>query len=366
MSLLSWATNQKVRPARWAKRGWIGIDIGTHATKLVQLERLGSNYRIAARWSITDPGHTLTADAAACTTALDNELSKIRTLKRLFSGSKCAAVLPTALVELRSFEVPTGTQSELQRIAGEELAIDLGIEPQELAFDCWEAMSVGRPEPGITRISVSSVPAELAKQLGESLLATGLACQVLDALPCAVARAVELAALELLGDSVIAVDLSYTLPLVVLVKNGRPLYTRTMRGVGLQSIMQPLAAGLSLSNEECEQLLVRYGIVAGGAQPTLASQRTTEIIAHPVNELVNEIMRTVDYIAQQFRSCKPRQVCLFGGGALVKNLPEYISERLDMPAAPWSLAADQADPTDALFGVAAGLSALAWEDAACS
>jgi Tfp pilus assembly PilM family ATPase len=284
----------------------------------------------------------------------------------LFSGSKCATALPAALVELRNFDVPVGSHSELQRIAGEELAVDLAIEPQELAFDCWEAMSVGRPEPGMTRITVTSVPKKLATQLGDDLLAAGLACQVLDALPCAMARAVELAALELLGDSVIAIDLSYTLPTVVLVKNGRPLFTRTLRGVGLQSIMQPLETGLNISTEECEQLLVRYGIMAGSQAPTVASRRTTEIIAHPIQDLVNEIFRTVDYIGQQFRSCKARQLCLFGGGALVKNLPEYISERLEMPAAPWSLSRGEAAVDDALFGVAAGLSALAWEDAACS
>jgi Tfp pilus assembly PilM family ATPase len=189
---------------------------------------------------------------------------------------------------------------------------------------------------------------------------------VLNAMPCALARAVELANIELLGDSIIAVDLSYTLPLVVLVKNGQPLFTRTMRGVGLQSITRPLEAGLNISAEECEQLLVRYGIVAGNSEPTLASQRTTEIVAHPIQDLVDEIIRTVDYIGQQFRSCKPRQLCLFGGGALVRNLPEAISERLEMPATPWRLSAGESGRSDALYGVAAGLSALAWEDAACS
>lgn len=368
MSVLTWAAD-KTTPttlARWAKRGWIGIDIGTHAIKLAQLERSGSSYRLAARWTISDPSHALATEPESTATELSTRLTHLKSLKRLFSGGKCAALLSTALVELRSFDVPLGTSSELQRIAGEELAADLGVEPQDLAFDYWETPSVGRPEPGMTRVAVTSVPKDLAMQLGDSLLSAGLACQVLDALPCAMARAVKLAPLEPLGDSVIAIDLSYKLPIVVLVKDGRPLFTRTLRSVGFDSIMQPLESGLSISTEECEQLLNRYGIVAGGADPTLASQRTTEIIARPLQDLLIEIDRTIDYIGAQFRNCKPGQVCLFGGGALVSNLPECISDRLQMPVTPWALGSGELHRTDPLFGVAAGLSSLSWEKTVCS
>lgn len=367
MSVLPWTKEQTQRPAvsRWAKPGWIGIDVGTHAMKLAQLERTGSRYRIAARWKLVDSNHALAKDAASSAEALHHQLLKTRELKRLFSGSKCAAVLPTALVELRSFPVPVGTPVELQRMAGEELAVDLGVEPQELAFDCWETPGLGRPEPGMTRVSVTSVPKALAMQLGDSLLSAGLACQVLNAVPCAMARAVELANIDLQGESIIAVDLSHTMPVVVLVKGGRPLFTRVLRGAGMHTVMQPLEEGLSISIEECEQLLVRYGIATRGADPTLASQRATELVAHPLQELVSEIERTIEYISAQFRNCKPQQVCLFGGGALVKNFPEYISERLGMPAVPWSLSQEEVDRTDALFGVAAGLSSLAWEESAC-
>lgn len=368
MSVVSWAKSQTTRPmvSRWAKPGWIGIDVGTHAIKLAQLERSGSGYRIAARWTITDPSHCLAKEAASRPESLGAQLLKVRELKRLFVGSKCAAALPSALVELRSFAVPTGTPAELQRMAGEELAVDLGVEPQELAFDCWETPGVGRPDPGMTRVSVTSVPKKLATQLGDSLLSAGLACQVLDVMPCAMARAVELAAVEPLGDSIIAIDLSYTMPVIVLVKGGSPIFTRVLRGVGMHSVMQPLESGLGISLEECEQLLVRFGIVAGGTPPTLASERTTELIAQPLQELISEIERTVEYVAAQFRNCKPQQLCLFGGGALIKNLPEYVSDRLGMPARPWCLRADEPVGTDPLFGVAAGLSSLAWEETPCS
>src|SRR5688572_20825929 len=127
--------NNRATATRRAKRGWIGIDVGTHAIKLAQLERYAAGIRIAGRWTLVDPNHALATAPTSDSTPLADQLSNIKTLKRLFSGSKCAAVLPTSLVEFRNFEVPAGSHAELQRMAGEELAVDLGVEPQELAFD---------------------------------------------------------------------------------------------------------------------------------------------------------------------------------------------------------------------------------------
>ena len=107
-------------------------------------------------------------------------------------------------------------------------------------------------------------------------------------------------------------------------------------------------------------------MTAIGQQPTLATGRTMQVIARPLQDLLNEIKRTVDYIGQNFRNNKPHRVCLFGGRAAIKNLPEHISHKLELPASPWGLGGNRPDPGDALFGLAAGLSALAWEDHACS
>jgi Tfp pilus assembly PilM family ATPase len=332
---------------------------------LAQIERQGTQFRIGSRWTLADPDHTLAIQPDACTAPLHARITPIRALTRLFSGNKCAAVLPTNLIDLRTFDIPQGTPAELHRMTGEELAADLGVEPQDLAYGCWEIVPGGFHDPGMARMWVTAVPKSVATQAGDSLLSAGLACQVLDSMPCALARAVEMSACDKLGDSVIAIDLGYTLPLVVLVKEGKPIFSRTLRGLGIQALMQPLQTTLGITTEECEQLLIRYGVASSGAG-TLAVQRTMDIITHPLEDLLGEIKRTVDYIAQQFRGCKPRQVCLFGGGALIKNLSDLLSSELEMPVAPWTLGGNQADPADALYGVAAGLSSLAWEDTGCS
>ena len=371
MSILKWATHRKASSKRTpgiagAARGWIGIDFGSHGLKLVQVERRGSEIRLAARWSLTHAAYDQAFGVETFSEAMPGQIANLKGLKQLFSGRKCAAVFPMALVEHRLFEIPRGSESEQHRMTGEELAAELAVEPQDLAFDCWDSSLDAEPDAAVARMLVNSVPKSLAQKLGDSLLAIGFECQVLDGVPCALARAVGLADPAAAEDAVVAIDLSYSLPVVVLVKRGRPLFARTLRGVGLQSIMQPLQAGLELSSEECQQLLVRYGVTAIGQQPTLATGRTMQIIARPLQDLLSEIKRTVDYISQNFRGNRPQRVCLFGGGAAIKNLPEHIGHKLELPTATWGLSGSNSDPGDAIYGVAAGLSALAWEDKACS
>lgn len=368
MSILNKATGRSMGPslAIRARRGWIGIDFGTHSIKLAQLVRRGPEFHIAARWTLSHPSLSPVSGADSYSDAMQDQIAKLKALRRLFLGRACAAVLPMALVEHRSFEIPKGTESEQNRMMGEELAAELAVEPQELAFDCWDCSPSEIPNSDVARMSVNAVPKKLAETLANQLLSTGLECQVLDGIPCAMARAVELASPKPSDGSVVAIDLSYTLPLVVLAKAGRPLFARTLRGVGMRSIEQPLQTSLELSFDECQQLLVRYGLTAIGQPPTLATGKTMQIIAHPLQDLLAEIKRTVDYICDNFRAHKPRHVCLFGGGALIKNLPGHISHKLQMPATPWTLGGTHSDPSDAIYGLAAGLSALAWESAVCS
>lgn len=374
MSTVQWAMSRIGRPSLSysAKKGWIGIDVGTTSIKLSQLERHGSQYRIASRWSLRcSEQSNVVVDASGenglPADELPTVLSGLSSFRHLFAGRRCASVISMSHVELRSFEIPASSPAEQAQMVAEELAADLGVEPDQLAFDCWDTSPASKVDGGMARMSAVSIPKQLAIQLVDRLLANGLACQVLDAMPCALARAVELAAPAAADDeSSIAIDLGNTLPLVVLVRQGRPIFARTLRSVGMHAIMQPLRTNLQVSSEECEQLLTHYGVTATGQSASAVAHKTMAIIADPLQNLLSEIKRTVDYIGHQFRACNVRQIYLFGGGALVRNLPEQISQKLKMRAVPWTLGGDSSPATDPLYGVSAGLSALAWEPTSCT
>jgi Tfp pilus assembly PilM family ATPase len=333
---------------------------------MAQIEQVATGYRISARWTL----ESKVCSSNSCNEVGNNQIAdsilRFKSLKRLFSGRECASVLSMSMVDFRLLEIPSSNEDEQRQMIGEELAADLGLEPNELAFDGWEVGSEGEANADLKKIATIAVSKKLAEQLNNALLSAGLECRALDGMPSALARAVQMTGLDEPDRAVIAIDLAYMTPLFVVVKDGRPLFSRTLRGVGLQSITQPLETNLRISTEECQQLLNCYGVAIKGQAPVVATQKNMAIIADPLYNLVTEINRTIQYVGTQFRSLKPQRLCLFGGGALIKNLPEYLSQQLKTPASPWTLDRERRDPTDALYGVAAGLSSLKWEPSLCS
>jgi type IV pilus assembly protein PilM len=348
------------------QRGWIGVDIGTSAIKLSQVERQGSQYRISARWTLSNSTNKSLHSEPISGETISARLTELKSLRRIFSGRNCAAVLPMSMVQHRSLELPPSDHFEQFRMVGEELSADLAVEPEDLAFDCWSTGSEAQSSAELTDVSVIAAPKLLVEQVANRLLSAGLACQALNGMPCALARAVQIANPKQADEIVLALDMGHTSPMIVLVMNGNPLFTRTMRGVGLQSLMQPLETSLQISPEECQELLAHYGVAKVGEAPTLATQKTMQLIANPLQNLITEIKRTIEYVGQKFRSLKPARLCLFGGGALVKNFPEYLSHQIQLPVNAWSFDDASSNSTDALYGVACGLSSLAFESSPCS
>ncbi len=129
--------------------------------------------------------------------------------------------------------------------------------------------------------------------------------------PCALARAVQLMGYRRSEDTVLAIDLSHKLPLVVLVVRGVPLFVRTLRDAGMATLLDPLCQEFGITALECQQLLSRFGIPAPDQPATPVALKAMQVIHHPVNHLVNEIKRTVDFVKQQFTTTMPTQVCLF-------------------------------------------------------
>lgn len=356
----------KLGTMKRAKLGWIGVDIGSQAIKLVQLERTGTSLHIAARWTLVDPTAGILQREDLCAEGLQKRLCDMKKLRRLFVGQACAAVLPMSLVDFRTLEIPAGDATEQRRMVAEELAADLGQEPADLAFDFWPISRSPAAGEELTQVATLAVPLSVAAGVAKQLLQAGLECQTLDGVPCALARAVAMAETPLDDQVSLALDLGYRSPLLVLVKQGRPVFSRILRAGSLQSIMRPLIDQLQLSPAECNQLLSSYGVPAPHQPVSLVAQKTMPLIAAPLHQLVDEVTRTTDYMAQQFRGLQPRQLWLFGGGSQINHLDAYLGDKLQIPTSLWNLPGEPPDASAALYGQATGLSALAWEVAACT
>lgn len=351
-------TRFKSSATRSPNRGWIGVDIGTRQIKLAQIQRQAGEYQLTGCWTIGSDDDQPLDRQTLRDSGLAHRRALIHSARAMFHGRDAAATLPMSFVELRSLELPSGPRQELLAMVEQELAGDLEGNEARCDIDAWEAGAVG----DTSKVVAVACEHNLGMKVARDLLSAGLQCNVLDAVPCAMARAVQFCDPAVADRAACALDLGEAAAMVTVIHGTLPVFCRMLRGCGLQAIVQRLRDKLHISRPECRQLLTRYGLPdAAGNESALATHR---IIAPVVEQLVEELRRTLQFIGQQSPQMMPQRLWLFGGGALIRNLPEYLAARLEMPTSRWSLAppgCPAPENADALYGVAAGLSALAWE-----
>ena len=226
-------------------RGWIGVDIGSRSIKLTQVERRSDGYHFCNRWSVTRAEEPRTSGSNTACDLSDKHL-RLAELRELFTRPECAAAVSMSFQSLRSFELPAASADETRDMVCEELAADDGNGDDDSVFDYW---STSEASDEAAKITALRMPAKLAMAVAEDLTTAGYECQVLDGLPCALARAVTMTGGK--NDSpMVALDLGDSEFTFVLAANGKPLYTRVLRDGGLRTLIQPLQQSLNLSHNQ--------------------------------------------------------------------------------------------------------------------
>ena len=347
------------------KNGLIGIELGTHALKLAQLERAGGKVRIAAS-AVLRRRETLQGGPRWS----GDEISAALALHPGFSGRRVACVLPMQLADLSALDVPPGKYSDRWAIVSYELSSMFPGEQRPRQFDFWET------DPGVAthtataqNVNVLSVSEDLVARLIGCLSEAGLTCEVMDGLPFALARATSLAYPGRRAVPRGAVEWGFTSGTFCVVLDGRPHFTRHLRNCGLSSTVDAVSRALGLSETEAMQLLAEYGLPGqGGGDGRCREIQTVlaEVTAHSFGEMVDELNKTLSYVEMQYPAMLPEELCLFGDGAGVKNVASLLSEKVGRPVSPWRLhgytinGCDTRQNSQERLGVAAALSALAW------
>jgi Tfp pilus assembly PilM family ATPase len=349
--------------ARWSsggRSGWIGVDIGSRLIKLAQVERTSAGWRLAGRWTIGDQDSGENSEPLG-QGEIGSFTPQIKTARRLFRGRAAAAALPMSWVNFRCLDLPTAPWCDVLAMVEQELAAECGSSEQSSAFDAWQAESGNE---GSKIIAVSIEPG-VGQRVAGDLLAAGLHCQVLDVVPCALARAVGMRDPAADDEPIAALDLGDTTASLTIVHRRRPVFCRVLRECGLNTLMQGWHDRLGMARSECRQLLTRFGLPRARGAGCFTS--TDEMFARPFEQLVDEICKTFQFIEHQTPHFSPRRTWVFGGGAMVRNMDGFLEERTGLVTGRWTLAASSgADNSDPLYGVAAGLSLLAWESDACT
>ena len=354
----------------WSRtRGWIGVDVGTHTVKLAQLEKRAGTVRLvdalvvrrSQAWQVGDAG------SRAGPWESIREIRAGLALSKKFRGRDAAVSLPMAVCDVRECQVPTdSSEGPRWETVAQELKAAWGNTFDQRELEFWNAdLPVGQPKSKETLFAFS-IPGSWSTRVVKDMTQSGLDGLVLDGLPLALARAVQLGG-DLAGGSVLAVEWGCPRASLCGVFAGHPYYVRCLRGGGFDDVIQSLRVAMSLTTEEAEKLLTEHGLADCGLHPRSKMQAVIEdVITEPLEGFVHELKRTLAFLRQHRRGISHQKMILLGGGACLRNVAPFLTDKLVLPVEVWQPDVERMQhgsqpqlPIE-LFGPAMALSSLRW------
>jgi Tfp pilus assembly PilM family ATPase len=333
------------------------LDIGTHALKLVQVERTKDGWRVLTPLLVPYPQES----PASC-----GEISRgftLTVLESLLSPgtwnpiAPAGCVLSMELCSLQSLEIPPGTEAEQRQMVESELSESEDWNSEEQVFDIWPDATPSRTASD-SLLHVLSVPRSAASGLAHDLLPFGLQCESIDGLPFALARAASLFS----GDSdevTAALDWGASAATLVLCQHGRPVFIRRLRDSGYTRILEQIHRQLELPMPESACLLEAIGMHSPDMCPiNRVSRIVSAAAAASVHGITEEIGRTLRFLKAD-SGIEPAALILMGGGACIRHVDPRFAELTGLATRCWTFPESQASDVNTRQGEAVFATAYA-------
>jgi Tfp pilus assembly PilM family ATPase len=368
---------------RFFKRsyGWTGIEIGCHAIRMAQVRKFDDRWQLATVWSVEHATPYVRSSEALSNAydetfgwtppsdirekGLGSTLDLLENLDSLFVGGKCAASLSDGMIDYRELELPICAPKEVRSLLQSEITLETDCDFDDVTMDYWELPS-NRPRSTTNSFGTASLNRNTAILLANDLLSAGFECRILDAIPCAMARATAMVGNDL-NAATLGIELGYQQTTITLIHDGQPVLSRATRSVGLLPFLEQIAQSFEISIADAQTLL--FQMPFGNTHVPIS----VDDFANPLQQklsgflqaLAHEIDRTLQYVQRTHRTMAPTQVVLMGEGTRIPGIARTIENHIGLLTNTWSL-----DISENLFGnqqiatyaIASGLSSLAWED----
>ncbi len=322
----------------------IGLDIGHHSVKMIQLISNGSHTSVLAADKVRiEPG--INGDEEKRRNFV---LSAIKQMlaKGNFRGKDVVSCLPNDKLRITSLRLSEAETGEIEQALKKEAAQRFGLEPDKDTINFVVAGNVRQGDEIKSELVLFAADDETLKSHIDMLEQAGLRPVAIDAVPCALFRSFE-RSMRRQADrqrTVVFVDVGSRFTTVVFGRKGEISFVKQIQ-IGGEKFNQEVAARLGISVSEAQTLrkLLRpnSGLAvsrsdlddkdaASDKQEIDASTRQTMVdaISAVAEELAREISLCFRYYTVTFRGRRVEQAVFSGGGAYESILINILKRQL--------------------------------------
>lgn len=318
----------------------IGLDIGACGWRAAQVVRRGDRFVLRAAVARNRTGEDRGPDASSSASALQRALRSAP-----FRGRDVSCVLDPPSVEFFSLELPAAALSDANADLAEmtrwEVERMIGPSAEDTEARHWTLPP--SPAPGPNAMAAAAKRTEVVR-LVNLCRAAGWTCSCVDAGATALARFGSLLAPWTAEQVWGVLDIGFSESRIVLCVDETPVLVRRA-GSGGGAWTQRVAETLRVSVKAAEVHKRDHGIALSGrgvrrevsattaTAPTEAPNSELSPILlgalrSELREIASEIKRSYEYVLSRYPARHAADLVLVGGGATLKNLPEFLGGAL--------------------------------------
>lgn len=311
-------------------KSYLGVDLGATSIKIVELKDEAGRPRLLTygytEQTVGYPEKEFTETPEKAANLIKQICVKARTVSK-----QAVAALPAASVFSSIIHVPTTVGKDLAQAVQWEAKKIIPLPLEEMILD-WkvlipeEAVSNVESESNIsasgktTRVLLTAAAKNLVKKYLDIFKGAGLNLISLETESFALIR-------SLVGmdkSTILIVDMGAASTTVSIIENGVPFLTRSLNFGGI-TITREIAASLGINFNQAEQMKYDVGM------STVGGEGVPKVIERTLVMLLNEIKYCTSIYQSQENTINKRveKIILTGGGSLMPNLADYLSQSLN-------------------------------------
>jgi len=297
------------------KKQLIGLDIGSHTVKIVQLEQRKKGLELVAF------GVAPVAPQAIVEGAIREPDSIARTIRQLATNLKIkekfvATSISGYAVMIKKIEVPSTTEEELERNLYQELGQYIPYNIQEVRVD-YQVLDVAPEKPKNVEVLLVAAKKEAVDEYVDLVSLAGFEAVVVDVDFFALSNAYE-ATYGMSGNEPTAlVDVGANKISIIIVQQAIPVFTRDISLGGAQLSIE-IQNKLGLSYDQAERVKL------GENLENFNTKELEEIFSHTVKTWSAEVKRALDFYLGTVREARVKKMLLGGGSCRIPGLNKLL------------------------------------------
>lgn len=312
----------------FGSKALIGVDIGSHAIKAVELAANGNRFKLLHVGSGDTPPGSVKEGVVVEPQAVGMAIRQVLTTAGI-KGNRVVSAVGGQAVIVRELKLPPMSEEELKQAARFEAEryIPYGVREVNMDFDViGETMEENQKKVVVLLVAARK---EIVDKHVQALSSAGVEPFVLDVESFAVMRSLEAQA-NGHGEAVVLVDLGAETSDIVITEGGQLRLTRNVN-IGGDVLTRAVASRLQMEFQSASELKEEKGTVLLEGEP-VPEDRTVQslhdVMLPILGDLATEIRRSLDYFQTRWRESRVGRVVLSGGTARLQNLDRFLSLEL--------------------------------------